>query len=60
MFKQINGKLININNINQIEDIGVDQKDDKNYCRIFLIGGDPTGIVVTGTLEEVQEFLNKN
>jgi hypothetical protein len=59
MFKEINGRLININNINEIEDIGIDEKDGKQYSRIFLVGGDPTGILIEGTLKEVQEFLNK-
>jgi hypothetical protein len=59
MFKFINGKLININNITHIEDVGVDEKDGKYYSRLFLIGGDVTGIMMEGTLDDVQEFLNK-
>lgn len=59
MFKNINGKLINVNNINQIEDLGIDDKDGKHYSRLFLIGGDPTGIIVEGSLVELQEFFNK-
>lgn len=60
MFKKIgNNTLINVYNIIKIEDIGIDEKDGKNYCRIFLVGGDESGIGIEGTLEEVQNYFTK-
>ena len=59
MFKRINNILININNITKIEYLGIDPKDEKNYCKITIIGEDIIGILIEGTLEEVQNFLTK-
>jgi len=60
MFKQINeNTLVNVNAVIKIEDIGIDIKDGKNYCRIFLINGDPSGIVIEGTLQETKNYLTK-
>lgn len=58
MFKKINDIVINLHTINKIEDIGIDSKDNKNYCRIFIIGGDESGIPVEGTLDQVLSILN--
>lgn len=59
MFKTINGVAINVNQITHIQYIGVDDKDDKEYCRIFLNNKDESGIVIQGSLERVIEFLSK-
>lgn len=57
MFKIINNTIININQISKVEYVGVDPKDEKNYCKIYLIDGDSLGILKEGTIEEVFNFL---
>ena len=59
MFKKINNQYININQITIVEYIGIDEKDNKEYCRIFISDGDPSGIVIEGSLEQVVNYLSK-
>lgn len=58
MFKKINDEYINVNHIVRIEYLGIDEKDNKEYCRVFVMGDqDTSGIIINGSLEEIKEYL---
>ena len=59
MFKKVNNTYINVNHVYKIEYIGIDEKDNIEYSRIFLQNEDSSGIVIEGSLEQVVNYLSK-
>jgi len=59
MFKQIDGRIINLSYVIKVEYCGIDPKDEKEYCKIFMSGGNDMDIIVEGNIESIQDFLNK-
>ena len=59
MFKLLNNFYINVNHIIKIVDGGVDPKDNKNYCLIYIINDEKTPLTFQGTIEEAIEYFNK-
>jgi hypothetical protein len=58
MFKIFNGIAVNREAIKKIIPVGIDPKDEKQYCKIILISDiDECGIIVEGTLDEVLDIL---
>jgi len=57
MFKKLNDNYINVNQIIKIESIGIDEKDGKHYCRLFLNDGDLSGMAIEGEIQAIIDYL---